>query len=192
MQTDAFLPQNLRDDFLIRLLFNTADGFEYAGIRKAYLDFNRTLKINDRDLHPSNKIKCEDFLKSQLLVLISKELESQKDFDSLHQELCDSLIGTWSILTYGQAQKWINMTLKYWLVLGEHRIKNIEKNARFFHIPIDSYVQKGWFQEKKPKAWSKINNYDDYMEYQKKHRASADPKSHPLLEEFKFFNNYRP
>lgn len=94
MQTDAFLPQNLRDDFLIRLLFNTVDGFEYAGIRKAYLDFNRTLKINDRDLHPRNKIKCEDFLKSQLLVLISKELESQEDFDSLHQKLCDSLIGT--------------------------------------------------------------------------------------------------
>ena len=192
MQSSNFLPTDLRDDFLIRLLFNTKDGFEYAGIRRAYLDFNRTLKIQDRNSHSDDKKRSEDLLKNKLLELISEEMESQKCFDELHEKLCDALITSWKVLTYGHAQKWVNMTLKYWLVLGKSRIENIEKNARFFHIPIDSYVQRGWFKEKQPKAWSKIDNYNDYMEYQKKHRLSADSKSNPILEEFKFFNSYQP
>jgi hypothetical protein len=80
------------------------------------------------------------------------------------------------------------MTLKYWLLFGDTRIASIEKNAEFFHIPIDSYVLEGMFQDKYPKlVWSKITNYDDYFKYQIKHRQSS-PNTIPIIDEFIFFN----
>jgi hypothetical protein len=34
------------------------------------------------------------------------------------------------------------MTLKYWLLFGDYRIKKIELNPNYVHIPIVSYVKK--------------------------------------------------
>ena len=71
--------------------------------------------------------------------------------------------------------------------MEENRIKGIEKSARFFHIPIDNLIQKNMFGEKSPKPWSKINNYDDYFEYQRKHRAKNEVNP-PIICEFEVFN----
>lgn len=91
--------------------------------------------------------------------------------------------------TYGHAQKWINMTLKYMLALGESRIKGIYMNCHFFHIPIDNLIQDELLDkiEKINCAWSKINNYDIYLAYQKKFRKLCNGKS-PIAEEFRIFN----
>lgn len=83
------------------------------------------------------------------------------------------------------------MTLKYWLLFGDNRISNIEKNAIYFHIPIDSFVQKDMFGETKPKPWSKINSYTEYMRYQQKHREK-NIKTPPIIYEFEFFNKTNP
>ncbi len=185
------LTSKLKEDFFITLYFNTSKGFENAGLRRAYLDFNRTLKIKDKNQVNRNIIqsKTQEFLKVELLVLIDKDIQSQVDFDAEHKSLCNKLIEQWTELSFGQAQKWINMTLKYWFLLGEDRIKSITKNCSYFHIPIDSYVQKGMFKESSPKPWSKINNYDDYFKYQLIHREK-ESKNSPLIDEFIFFNNY--
>ena len=82
------------------------------------------------------------------------------------------------------------MTLKYWLLFGDKRIKGIDKNARFFHIPIDSFVQKGMFNEKRPDAWSKIDNYQTYFNYQELHR-NKKTGNYPIVDEFIFFNSYK-
>lgn len=189
---NTFLPLDLRDDFFIRLTFNTSEGFHYAGIKKAYRDFNRTLKIKERALHPIRRNKCETLLIKELQNVLSKDYETQQNFDEQHRELCDQLVLAWPELTYGQAQKWINMTLKYWLLLGESKIENIEKNAKFFHIPIDRFVQTGMFNQKNPKPWSKISNYADYFEYQKSYRLNSSSSKSPIIDEFEFFNDYRP
>ena len=189
---NSFLTENLKEDFLITLYFNTSEGFEDAGLKRAYLDFNRTLKIKDgnKKRREEKRLISQDYLKKELLTLISSPITSQTEFDQKHKKMCLDLIDNWDELSIGQAQKWINMTLKYWLLFGEKRINNIEKNAVFFHIPIDSYVQKGMFSEKYPKAWSKIKNYKDYFEYQIKQREKVTGKA-PLLDEFIFFNNYK-
>jgi hypothetical protein len=79
------------------------------------------------------------------------------------------------------------MTLKYWLVFGEKRIADIEKNAQYFHIPIDSYVRSKMIVIKGYQAWSKINDYDEYMQYQIKHREKKTG-NFPIIDELNFFN----
>lgn len=187
------LTNKIKEDFFITLYFNISKGYEFAGLRRAYLDFNRTLKIKDGD--ESNRIsiqlETQNYLQEELKILISKNIESQNLFDLEHKLLCENLKSKWPELTFGHSQKWINMTLKYWLLFGNDRINSIEKNSRFFHIPIDSYVQKGMFEEKRPKPWSKIDNYKEYFNYQLRQRQKQTGNS-PILDEFLFFNNYKP
>ena len=186
------LSQKLKEDFYLTLYFNISKGFKNAGLKRAYLDFNRTLKIKDGNQLNRNlqQQKTQSYLKSELKRIIVLKVNSQAEFDHEHKILCNNLISEWNELTIGQAQKWINMTLKYWLLFGEERIENIEKNAEYFHIPIDSYVQKGMFSEKNPNAWSNILDYDTYFSYQLKHR-NKNTGNPPILDELDFFNNYK-
>jgi len=183
------LSNELKEEFYIRVYFNTKEGFEIAGIKRAYLDFNRTLVIKDKNQENRNKLRntAEQFLKNHLLRLISLDIDNQEMFDSNHENVCVKLTEEWNELSIGQAQKWINMTLKYWLLFGEKRIPNIEKNAIYFHIPIDSFVQKDMFGITEPKPWSKIRNYAEYMKYQQEHREK-NIKTPPIIYEFEFFN----
>jgi len=192
LNMSTFLKENLREDFYIRLFFDTKNGFYKAGLKRAYLDFNRTLK-NEKSQTERNLIQKEtqNFLENHLKILAETKFKSQSEFDEEHKKLCEILTKQWNELKIGQAQKWINMTLKYWLLFGENRINGIELNAKYFHIPIDSYVQKGMFEEKNPKAWSKISDYQTYLNYQIKHREKKSG-NFPILDEFEFFNNYNP
>ena len=184
------LSNELKEKFYIQLYFNLNYDYDKAAIKRAYRDFNRTLWIKDGNKEKRDELreKAEDFLLKNLKELIIKNINSQEIFDIHHKELCINFTEHWKELTIGQSQKWINMTLKYWLLFGDTRIASIEKNAEFFHIPIDSYVLEGMFQDKYPKlAWSKITNYDDYFKYQIKHRESS-PNTIPIIDEFSFFN----
>ena len=187
---NSILTEKLRQDFFIRLYFDISKGYEMAGIKRAFLDFSRTLKIKDNN-RANLKQNAENFLLAELKHLAEKEFSNQQDFDDFHKKKCEQLISVWTELSFGQSQKWINMTLKYWLLLGDDRINGIELNAKYFHIPIDSYVQKGMFDEKSPNAWSKISNYETYMNYQDRHRIKQTDNC-PLIDEFLFFNTYKP
>lgn len=124
--------------------------------------------------------------------LISLDIKKQEEFDEKHRELCEKLKKEWDELSYGQIQKWINMSLKYWLLFGGDKIANIEKNAKYFHIPIDSIIKEIAFGEKRNqadyKSWSKIENYDEYFEYQDIFREN-NKKVEPIVKEFELFNN---
>ncbi|WP_151832254.1 hypothetical protein [Acinetobacter ursingii] len=183
---NSILTEELREDFFIRLYFGNSNDFYNKGIKRAFLDFSRTLKIYD-DNRKKYKYNSENFLLDSFTELINKEISNQEKFDYYHKNICETLIIHWNELKLGQSQKWINMTLKYWLLFGEKRIHGIEKNAKYFHIPIDRYVQKGMFKEKNPKAWSKIDNYESYMSYQIQHR-NKQTGNFPIIDEFNFFN----
>jgi len=187
---NSILSDDLRESFFIRLYFDDRKGFYYAGIKRAFLDFSRTLKIQDEN-RVIYKMNAEEFILKELRKLTEVILLDQIEFDKFHQSTCENLINVWNELKIGQSQKWINMTLKYWLLLGDKRINGIEKNAKFFHIPIDSYVQRGMFDEKYPSPWSKIDNYETYMNYQLKYRTN-NIGHYPIIDEFNFFNNYKP
>lgn len=185
---NSILTHKEKEDFFIKLYFDTTNGFELAGIKRAFLDFSRTLKIEGEN-RAILKLNSENYLLTYLKIGLKSQLISQEEFDKQHKIWCEDLRKTWTQLSYGQSQKWVNMTLKYWLLFGDTRIKGIELNSKYFHIPIDSYVQKGMFHEKSPKPWSKIDDYNDYMNYQLIHRKKQTG-NYPIVDEFNFFNNY--
>ncbi|SEQ39179.1 hypothetical protein SAMN02910369_01678 [Lachnospiraceae bacterium NE2001] len=102
------------------------------------------------------------------------EKDEMVNFDGWHNETCNMLIklydknGLKDIFTYGNAQKWINMTLKYIFLLNGISNNNaesiLEKSSKIcryssdFHIPIDSYIiDELWDPKKKVKLPVKDN-----------------------------------
>ena len=143
----------------------------------------------------NNLIKniCENILSSVKTEKGEISFENS-DFDEWHEVKCEEIINFMNnsidksnteILkekfTVGQAQKWVNMTLKYlWLL--DALPKNI--GEKDLHVPIDSYIieiaydNKNKFDnalglEKKPEeSWSKLSEYEDYFGIQKEIREA--------------------
>ncbi|PID89395.1 MAG: hypothetical protein CSB01_02190 [Bacteroidia bacterium] len=183
------------EEFYIISTFDLTEGFHLAGIKQAYLDFCRTLKKekNESDSKRAEKRKkVSAWLDEQLQELIKVRCSSQKKFDEKHEKLTEELKKKWGgDFTIGQSQKWINMTLKYWCLLGKDRIPNIDINYTFFHIPIDSIIQNTMFSNfKKHEPWSKFENYSDYFEYQEYYREQRANELCAIVDELRTFNNY--
>lgn len=121
-----------------------------------------------------------------------KELDNTTDFGQWHCGICKAIVDKFSkvkvgeqeFFTYGNAQKWVNMTIKYlWLLrLLPNGIKEED-----LHIPVDSFIidalwkdenvkfplkekTKRNYQYTQPsnyvKPWSQWNN-EDYMQFRK-------------------------
>jgi len=169
---------------------------------RAYLDLNRTLKFgpeykdDKNDTKEELKEKAEGRLrfKNQICECISEYIIkdlicSNHDFDRGHKKLCDEIIRISEKgiitggMTYGQAQKWVNMTMKYMWLLGiwnEEFKRVIDK----IHVPVDSYiieaVRKGKNFKEAAKVtpptdgWSKWKDYDKYIKFQKDLRNAVE------------------
>lgn len=84
--------------------------------------------------------------------------------------------------TYGQAQKWVNMSLKYLYVMGFDDMSHIE---RVIHVPVDSLIidAANELGVRWPSAsWSKLDNYSEYLAFQKKLRQKIPDRTEcPLV-----------
>lgn len=163
---------------------------------KAYMDLCRTIrfKTDDSNVKAEYKTKICDMLVQKYDVLCntvsdcSTESEKQNVFDKEHNRICEEIIKTYSEIsefTYGQAQKWLNMMLKYFLLTeGDSALKS------YLHIPVDSYIMQavgsdnsklkyclklecvpkkngtvGKYSESSSKPWSKWS-YEEYIAFQ--------------------------
>jgi hypothetical protein len=96
-------------------------------IRSAYLDMSRTLRgiAGFADAEAWHRAMT-DCLRSQLDILTSQSMWNRGDFDAWHRATTQRLIDTAGSLHFslsaGQAQKWINMSIKNGIALGE-RVK---------------------------------------------------------------------
>lgn len=101
--------------------------------------------------------------------------EPCNDFDSWHKNVCRNmkslskkqLEGYGIIFTYGQAQKWINMTLKNMLISGKWKFN--DSIISTLHVPVDRYIilaakDLGVYPPELP--WSQWNE-DDYISFHK-------------------------
>ena len=102
---------------------------------------------------------------------------------------------------YGQAQKWLNMTIKYMWITAKWNEK-INSKMDVLHVPVDGYIiegvwnregwddvlkgilvngkeKKGKFSSDKVIPWSKWNE-EQYTEFQKALRAKLKEKTTPL------------
>lgn len=160
---------------------------------RAYLDLCRTIKFKteNEDVKTEYKAKiCGMLVKEYdvLLNAVESSDDKQSTFEIEHNRICEEIIKAYSEIsefTYGQAQKWLNMTLKYvFLVEGDSVLKS------YLHIPVDSYIMQtvgsdnpkmkhclklecvpkkdgtvGKYSESTSKPWSKWN-YDEYIAFQ--------------------------
>lgn len=198
----------------------------------AYGDFKRTLAgINKNNDNPREEAKqrIKDKLE-ELKKPKEQPIDSQESFDTWHKETCKDLIGLYGKakleqedkeedrLKFGQAQKWVNMTLKY---LVTFLIANKENNAfpfvkdnwrfvelmPYYHIPVDSYIlaeaksliPKWKFEIKKLSPWSKMEDESsekdysynsEYYKFQKAFREICDGRI-PLEVEFELWASHK-
>lgn len=190
---------------------NLKDPIEAASNR-AYRDMCRTLNFDilpkkDKDTTISNLKKDVNFIfKKEIPIINEGSITSQKEFDTWHNGLCDNIIEKCKKiekykktdndkkekiqLTYGQAQKWVNMTIKYLYILNEHTFDCV---FEYLHIPVDNYIFDAVEKElgiKRPvDTWSRWDNYDEYIKYQTDIRERIEKDRNidvpPLLWEFK-------
>lgn len=107
-----------------------------TAINRAYRDFCRTIRI-DKEYNQRIKQKgigaCKD--KASPIIKDAIAVVTTKEFEKWHTDLCSNLIKVG--YSFGQAQKWINMTLKYLIVLDYPDVIKIQDKL---HAPIDTDV----------------------------------------------------
>lgn len=177
--------------FLLQSYFGNIQDKTNAAIKRAYRDMNRTLRGIAKEEN-AKEIKTEwleiivDFVKEVQI----KNFNSQSEFDDLHKKYCYSLEAQNNkFMSIGQAQKWLNMTLKYLIVLEDNAII---KNKKYFHIPIDNIIQdiiKDKYKIKRlQSAWSQIKDYPLYLKYQDEFRNKLQ-NTCPINKEMVLFND---
>lgn len=190
------LTQTNIEDFWIRCFLNPKVSLKEAAIERAYRDFNRTLHgIGIKQTKDKQSI-LKGLIMKIVSELLSQIFNSQNEFDNWHKIKCYELVSAYDDvlkhkLFIGQAQKWINMSFKYLFALGENRVNGISKNYKYFHFPVDNIIQDEFFKHgiKKFKlAWSRIDDYSDYLDYQILIREKFHDQI-PLDIEFILFND---
>lgn len=134
--------------------------------KRAYLDWNRTIEYekvaSEKDKETFINIGYTILIQGISGILEHKEWygdwseKNQAVFDTLHSRICekiekaandqtiDSVPNTYLLkqkgekrFYYGQAQKWLNMTLKYMELLDLNSVRSIRG---LLHVPIDRYI----------------------------------------------------
>lgn len=167
-------------------------------IREAYHTFNRTLRgVRHIDIATLTGVKAasEGYLALQTANLCC-EPASEVAFDKWHEETCAGLSDVWRDcfpLYAGQAQKWVNITLKYHAAFGDSGAQPAIRAVYlpFLHVPLDTYVynflsrvdreippsdNKTRCQQIRQTRWSRLENYAiDYLPLQQLFREIAAP-----------------
>ena len=176
--------------FLLQSYFGNIQDKTHAAIKRAYRDLNRTLSgIATLENKEELKEKWEKIIDSFVLDVKIKPINSFDDFDAIHKQYCYKLMEIEEqYMSIGQAQKWLNMTLKYLIILENELVI---RNKKYFHIPIDNLIQDKIeieFGIKKAfPVWSKIEDYIAYLQYQNAIRAILK-NTYPIDMEMALFN----
>ena len=163
-------------------------------IDRAYRDFNRTLHTTGSPKARQDRVEAAAVELSARLrkaaAVKKPKLASESTFDGWHEETCDALISAFGgdEMSYGHAQKWLNMTLKYLFTADALKLEDIgqiESWYPFAHLPIDNVVlealARAGFDHKLPLPWSKLTK-DEYLNFQRSVRETF--KECPMDVEF--------
>ena len=173
----------------------------WAG-EKAYLDMNRTLTFLKSGEEPEVAEEREQLRDQAIAEMFVCFGTVEGAYDTWHKTVCDCIIGVYQThlkkrtktgdvegcdMTYGQAQKWLNMTIKYiWLVCSVYGTsatfryyESLMRREREFHVPLDRYiidhVRTCHRESGKPlpeaikkikSEWSRMTDYAAYLGYQ--------------------------
>lgn len=208
--------QNNAIDFLLYSYFGITSDSEKeelsnAALEKAYFDATQQGAFNT--LVPKEKRESVSTAHDNALKILKDQLENCtfKEYDEWHHTTCMAVCDKYdeqrlNCFTYGNAQKWVNMTMKYLylfdsLGLGNSPIIFDDGMAQCLHVPVDSFIiesvwdknvelplikkkllkdeKKGKYNNEKVTAWSKWNN-TTYQNFQKSLREALKDGSEPI------------
>ena len=161
MDTDV---KTLSINFLICCYFGQSENLGKAAIDRAYVDMAaHTLK------EPDESDKWRKRFDASCVIKQSIKNYKKGSFDEWHKEAIQKIKNTYQgIMTEGQAQKWLNMTIKYLFVFStllgvdDRRLSEFKEflsntDCSVYKIPIDGYVLKGAKIPKAENSWSKFD-----------------------------------
>lgn len=168
-------------------------------VNLGYLDVNRTLQGIDTEQRR--------FLKEAVVVsleeMLTKPPAKQRDFDEFHRKCCQQCLKVDSAggarIHYGQAQKLLNMSLKYLYnefaaYYGKVNHFNFPDNnvEYFFHLPVDLQIRNHLvircrFADPTSLPWSQWS-YDHYISFQSQLRRRISRKYKPLEIDYLVWN----
>lgn len=148
-----------------------------AAVKLGYLDMCRTCSGIGKKISDEQRKDIFDKIGTEIKARIEEadSIANQKDFDELHEKLCQFCTEQFKkydySITYGQAQKIINMAFKY-LYCCEGATEGI---FTYCHMPLDSFILKWCSECDLPEkcnedAWSKLEK-DKYVKIQQEIRA---------------------
>lgn len=161
-------------------------------IDRAYRDMAaHTLQgIPDKDKKQALRDKGKETIENRIKTL-ENETCSQEAYDTWHFETCKELIDIYDKyykdikykynektvgFSFGQAQKWVNMTMKYLCMVKPDEYEWIEKDWKcYLHFPMDNYILNDYMYKKEKlyfkkssdvTPWSKMDDdsYYDILE----------------------------
>jgi hypothetical protein len=183
-------------EYLLRLYFGSDRDRLSCCIGRAYRDLNRTL-------HGFAKVFEGDGLRAKASKVVGAFLNGlagvgldQAEFDRRHHAACTELCSTYSAAGFaefrvGQAQKWLNMALKYVFAFVEDRLAGFAGVFGMAHIPLDNIILdqlRGYGVPRLSTRWSRLAEYEEYMDIQRWVRSTF-PGSAPLAVEFALWQN---
>ena len=139
---------------------------------------------------------AKEYLAAEIMEKLQKEAFDREEYDNWSKTVCERVRQIYrdhafEDYTYGNAQKLLNMSIKYTLSAD-----NIDPALSIFevaHIPIDSVIMK--IAKKKlgvspmPSAWSKTDNMEDILSYEKRFREALPEGYTPLRWECENWKN---
>lgn len=151
-----------------------------AAVKLGYLDMCRTCSGIGKKISDEQRKDIFDAIGAEIKAGMGKScsIAKQEDFDALHEKLCQFCTEQFKkydySITYGQAQKIINMAFKHLYCCNDAE-KYEETVFSHCHMPLDSFILK-WCSDCKlcekcsEDAWSKLEK-DKYVKIQQGIRA---------------------
>jgi hypothetical protein len=209
-------------EYLFQISFGVRGSELDRFVSRAYRDMNRTFggigKL-DANIKKNNELKttvlndAKAKMKECFNGLRKKhppkdQVKRIREFDAWHSSSCKALIAYYGTvlrplkldhlrLTYGQAQKWLNMTMKYCWVCGSTDLDWLVPWFPSAHVPVDEVIllaveKEGALATRPCKKWSKWNSENEYQDFQMELRkAAAARKESPLEMELRWWAKYR-
>ena len=154
------LNQNDAIAFLIQCYFGDVSDPVLASINRAYLDMQTHTISGEPDILFQRRKAITEYLHDEL-----SRIPNGMAFDAWHRTISREIKHRYRELSYGQIQKWLNMTIKYLFTLKALGVDGISEyisveHANDFHPALDSFVLKAI--ERPSPTWSNIQDYDYY------------------------------
>lgn len=177
--------------FLAELYFGSLDDPLAACVRRAYRDLSRTVHGMGRlEQRQVIRDQAHEVLMQQLRDLSSRSESICNDhvgtssFDDWHEQVCLAVMSTFERhgqpFYVGQAQKWINMSLKYIYALGADHLSGFASCYACAHAPLDRILLgelEAYGLTPLDESWSRLKDYGRYLSIQQwmRHRFDAPP-----------------